>query len=438
MCAIMFAMSKKGLSTNPYKGVRDFYPQQMAEQNYIFSVWKKIAELYGYEEYSASVLEPTELYKAKSGEEIINEQTYSFKDRGDREVTLRPEMTPTVARLVAGKRRELGFPLRWYSIPNLFRYEREQRGRLREHWQLNVDCFGATGIEIEAEIIEIADAVMKGFGGKSSDYRIKISHSAFLNNFISKKVADAELVSPLIKLIDRSSKIETDEYISRFKKIAPAWIGDPMEFVSISKVNESLAGLSEYRSIADLAELLLARGISVEISPLLTRGFDYYTGMIFEVYDTNPKNSRSLFGGGRYDNLLEIFGGERVPSVGFGMGDVTIRNFLEERNLFPGFKSTTDIYIGVIDSESLKAAYRFAKDLRSLGVRTSIDSSYRKGSDQKKSASKLAIPYFVLFGSDERDGGKCKVSDMNDGTSTFYDSAAAIAVALKKKKSRTL
>ena len=154
------------LSTQPYKGTRDFYPPQKRQQNYIFNIWREVVESFGYEEYDAPIIEPVEIYQAKTSDEIVNEQTYAFEDRGGRKVTLRPEMTPTVSRMVAGKRQELAYPLRWYSIPNLWRYERPQRGRLREHWQLNVDLFGAEGIEADSELILIADAIMQRFGAQ--------------------------------------------------------------------------------------------------------------------------------------------------------------------------------------------------------------------------------------------------------------------------------
>src|SRR4051812_4163166 len=167
--------TSKSLSTEPYKGVRDFYPEDMFIENYIFDIMRKTVEQFGYMEYGASILEPTELYKAKSGDEIVNEQTYSFKDRGDRDVTLRPEMTPTVTRMVAARKKELSFPLRWYSIPNLFRYEKPQRGRLREHFQLNVDLFGVDNANAEVEVISLASSIMKNFGAKSESFSIKIN-----------------------------------------------------------------------------------------------------------------------------------------------------------------------------------------------------------------------------------------------------------------------
>jgi len=252
-------MSKLG--TDPYKGVRDFYPEDMAIENYIFNTWRKVAEKFGYEEYSASILEPTEIYTEKSGAEIVNEQTFTFTDRGDRSVTLRPEMTPSLARMVAARRRNLKFPLRWFSIPNLFRYERPQRGRKREHWQLNCDLLGTAGIEADKEMISLAYAVMKEFGAKDSDFEIRINNS------------DIEI----------------------FKEIVPNLVSDPT----------------------------------------LARGQTYYTGTVFEIFDTNKENGRSIAGGGRYDNLLEIFDVEPIPAVGFGMGDITLRDFLETHKLGP-------------------------------------------------------------------------------------------------------
>jgi histidyl-tRNA synthetase len=304
-------MNNSKLSTECYKGVRDFYPEDMAIQNYIFDMWKKTAESFGYQEYSASILEPAELYRTKSGEELVNEQMFTFTDRGDREVALRPEMTPTLARMIATKRKALKFPLRWFSIPNLFRYERPQRGRKREHWQLNCDIMGIAGIEADVEIISLAHAIMKNFGAKSEDFQICVNDRVLLN----EKFDNQEL----IKLLDRKEKMPADEFAQKWLEVSGK------EFDSNIMPNEI---------ISELLKKLEEKGIkNVVFTPTITRGFDYYTGIVFEVFDTHPDNRRALFGGGRYDNLLEIFGVEPVPTVGFGMGDVTIRDFLETHNL---------------------------------------------------------------------------------------------------------
>ncbi len=207
-------MKKEHLSTKPYKGVRDFYPEEMSVQRYIFDTWSTTAESFGYERYDASVLEPSELYKSKGieNEELINDQTYTFIDRGGREVTLRPEMTPTVARMVSRKRRELIFPLRWYSIPNLFRYERMQKGRLREHWQLNCDIFGTNDISADIEIIHLAFELLINFGAEPEMFTIKINDRALLESQMKDKLKDIKLLSNYFRLLDRKAKISSEEF----------------------------------------------------------------------------------------------------------------------------------------------------------------------------------------------------------------------------------
>lgn len=283
------------LDTAPYKGVRDFYPEDMKIENYIFKTWRQVTEAEGYEEYNASILEPAELYKGKTSEEIVNEQTFIFTDRGGREVVLRPEMTPTLARMVAARRKSLKFPLRWYSIPNVFRYERPQRGRKREHWQLNCDLVGIAGIQGEVEIITLAHKIMKAFGSSDESFSIRVN---------SRKALPAGTSMEDVRRIDHGEDLG----------------------INIEKTPE----------IQTLIEELNKAGIgNVEFDPKIVRGFDYYTGTVFEVFDTSPENNRSLFGGGRYDNLLEVFGVEPVPTVGFGMGDITINDFIETHKLGP-------------------------------------------------------------------------------------------------------
>ena len=313
------------LSTEPYKGVRDFYPSEMAEQNYIFSVWRSVAEKFGYVEYSASILEYAELYRSKGSDEIVNDQMYVFKDKGNREVALRPEMTPTLARMIAAKRKTLKFPLRWYSIPNVFRYERPQRGRRREHWQLNCDLLGVAGIEAEVEIISLVYQIMKTFGAKDEDFQVRIN---------DRRCFD-EAIDAIGSASDSTRKIVMRTMDSWEKNDNPKQ--DLIRYLGEEKAEQFLNYLEKNKSGKMLDELmtqLSSKGINnCVIDTNITRGFDYYTGMVFEVFDTNLENRRSLFGGGRYDNLLEMFGVEPVPTVGFGMGDVTILDFLTTHNL---------------------------------------------------------------------------------------------------------
>ncbi len=412
-------MSKNtsNLSTEPYKGVRDFYPEDMAIQKHIFDTWRLVVQKYGYVEYNASILEPAELYRAKSGEEIVGEQTYTFIDRGDREVTLRPEMTPTVARMVAAKRRELGFPLRWYSIPNLFRYERPQRGRLREHWQFNVDSFGIAGSEADIESISIAYDIMKAFGATEDDFTIKVSSRKLMNAIFNNWYElDESTSKSLQKLIDKKLKMTSDTFGAEAEKI----IGEPFEFLNMNKSNPELQEALAIPAIRDAkAELdhviaeLTARGINnVSYDETVIRGFDYYTGTVFEVFDTNPENNRSLFGGGRYDDLLSLFGGDKIPAFGFGMGDVTIRDFLESRGLLKPYVSSTQVMVCIIDEQAAKYGDEVATTLRGEAITVAVNYSYKSPGDQIKSAVKQGIHYAIIIGEKEMSSKSYEIKDL--------------------------
>lgn len=416
----------KKLSTEPYKGVRDFYPEDMSVQNAIFSIWRDIAVKYGYEEYNASVLEPSELYRAKSGDEIVNEQTYNFIDRGERNVTLRPEMTPTVARMVAGKRRELGFPLRWFSIPNLFRYEQPQRGRLREHWQLNVDIFGVDNLQAEIETIQMAYDITKAYGLNPSQFEIRINNRKLMN-YITKEVfsLDDDNAKKLSKLIDKKDKLS----IENFKLIAEEILGSNLQkFLTLinsknfeeftTHLNQSIGEHEGLREIKEVIEGLERLGITnARFDQTLMRGFDYYTGIVFEVFDKNPLNRRSVFGGGRYNDLLSLFGNEKVSAVGFGTGDVIAKDLMETYGKLKDIKdiSTIDIYICVLNKDLSAYAQELAQSLREKGFRIAIDYTFRKIGDQIKNADKKNIPNIICIGEEEQKTGEFKLKNLKTG-----------------------
>ncbi len=419
------------LSTDSYKGVRDFYPEDMAIQNQIFEIWKKISKKYGYEEYTASILEPADLYRAKTGDEIVNEQTYTFKDRGDREVTLRPEMTPTVARMVANRKRELTFPLRWFSIPNLFRYEQPQRGRLREHWQLNVDIFGVENIQAEIEIIQMAYDITLEYGLKPSDFEIKINNRKLMN-YITKDVfsLDEDKAKKISKLIDKKLKLpeETfrlaaEEILNEKTNLFLTLINSQNfeEFVSrLPQTKEEHIGLKEIKELISSLEKL---GISnARFDQTLMRGFDYYTGIVFEVFDKNPLNKRSVFGGGRYDDLLSLFGGEKVSAFGFGAGDVVARDLLETYGKIKKDNEihSAQIYICLMNKEVAEYGQNLAKSLRNKNINVSIDFSFRKLGDQIKAADKNHIPYVICIGEEEQKTGKFKLKNLSTGEEKVF------------------
>lgn len=386
------------LSTEPYKGVRDFYPADWARMQAMFATMRGVLQEWGYEEYNASPLERAELYEAKTSEEIVNEQTYTFIDRGDRRVTLRPEMTPTLARMVSAKRREIPFPLRWFSIPNVFRYERPQRGRLREHYQLNVDLVGASGNEADLEAITLAADLLKAFGAKDGDFTIRINSRALLTAACAAASLDAEQTRKYLRLLDKKNKMDAGAFAEAVSAITSE---DPL--VIIGNASSDPAVAHEKKALLDTIAMLNQRGVANAVfDPTLTRGFDYYTGIVFEIFDTNPENPRSLFGGGRFDKLVTLFGDDPIPAIGFGMGDVTLADFLETHNLMPksGF-GKPQLYLGTPSISDIPGAQAFAAALRAQNCRIFVNLTEKSLGDQIKDAVKRDIPLFIAYGANE-------------------------------------
>lgn len=404
-------MTDKIQPTDSYKGVRDFYPQDMAVQRYIFAVWSQTAESFGFERYDASVLEPADLYKAKGAEneEMVSEQTYTFIDRGDREVTLRPEMTPTVARMVAGKRRELSFPIRWYSIPNLFRYERPQRGRLREHWQLNCDIFGATDYTADVEIIALASQLILNFGADPSLFEIRINdRTEMRSKYREYGIEDMEKQGAITRLNDRFYKISADEYKAALKEI----VGDDSV---VTQVYTLVSG-GDTTDSNKVFEGLIELGIkNVKIDRSIARGFNYYTGTIFEIFDVSGENNRAMLGGGRYDNLTEMFGGEAISGIGFGMGDVTMRDFLETHNLMTANITAPDLMIIPMDPAQNLVAQKIAMQFReTAGLSVATDISTKKIGKKIGDASEKLVNYVLVIGENEIKDNTFTLKNLNE------------------------
>lgn len=395
-------MSNGNLSTDAYKGVRDFYPEDMAVQRYIFDTWAKTAESFGFERYDASILEPSDLYKSKGAvnEEMVNEQTYTFIDRGEREVTLRPEMTPTVARMVAGKQRDLKFPLRWYSIPNLFRYERPQRGRLREHWQLNCDMFGVDDFTADVELIALTYQLFIDFGATPEMFEIRVNDRNEMSNLYNAMgIKDQNLITSITRLNDRKNKITPEEYETALQEI----LGDTQLTKAVIALVEDTNGTNS------VIEGLRALGIkNARLDRTIARGFDYYTGTVFEVFDVSGENNRSMCGGGRYDNLTSMFSNETIPGVGFGMGDVIMRDFLETHKLLPThIKNTAPKLIVIPTDEKLNLeALKVAQIIRTRGISTATDIGTKKIGKKIADAAQRDITYSIVVGSEELQSGK--------------------------------
>lgn len=404
------AVTMTKLSSESYRGARDWYPEDLRVRKYIFQTWRHVAKSYGYEEYDAPLLEPVEVYAAKSGDELVNDQTYQFIDRGDRQVAIRPEMTPSVSRMIAKHRQEIAYPARWFSIAQFMRYERPQRGREREFWQMNVDIFGVDNMQAEAEIIALGSRIMKAFGATDDMYTIRINNRQLINLMMAQFLElDAVQAQLMIRLFDRKNKIPPqafrDQAIEIFgEAAAPVGLQRIAQLLTartMADLPESIRDSEAVRDVQRLFTLLERSGVTNAIFDItLMRGLDYYTGTVFEFFDTHPDNNRSLFGGGRYDGLVGMFGAEPISAVGFAPGLSMMQLFLEAHQLLPEFSSTTDIYMIVLGG-AMRGALELADDLRDEDVNVEVDFTGRKLDKQLKAAIKKQIPYFLFVGEDE-------------------------------------
>ena len=344
------------------KGTRDFYPVDMRVQNHIFSVWRSAALKFGYEEYEGPIFEHLELYTGKSGEEIVS-QLYNFMDKGDRALALRPEMTPTLARMVIQKGNELRKPFKWFSIPRLFRYERAQKGRLREFFQLNLDIIGTESISAEADLISAIASMLFDFGLTENDFYIGVSSRRLLASMLEKlEVKEPNLVYPLL---DKRLKMSAEDFEKELRSVGLSEDKAKMlnAFMSCTTIEEI-----DSPELKELFELLKAGGFEncVKLDLSVVRGLAYYTGIVFEVFDKN-KNMRAIAGGGRYDNLTETLGGQKITGVGFGMGDVVLADLLAEKNLLSQKKSDLPVFIASFSGD-MKVLFGTAAQFRKNGV----------------------------------------------------------------------
>lgn len=409
------------LSTQPYKGTRDFYPDDMRLRNWFFGKIREKLELAAFEEYNGPMLESLEMYVAKSGEEIANEQTYNFTDRGGRRLAVRPEMTPTVARLVAGKIGELNFPLKWFSIPNLYRYERPQRGRLREHWQVNVDIFGCDGFEADLEVISTAVMLLKGFDADESMFKVHINNRRFFNDVIASIAGtDAEGSRRVSKVVDRKNKVTREAYE---KEMAELGIDGnkiaQIDALYTMSVEQAAALCPESRGASELIELFTAlKNAGLDKYCVfdfgIIRGLDYYTGTVFEVFDEAPENNRAMFGGGRYDNLVGLFvKNTNVSGVGFGFGDVTLENFLVTHKLIPDiYNQGTKVLVTRFDDVPYEKYVALTDKLRSLGIVSSMYIGSKKFGKQIDYAVKGHYSHVIIMGASELESGTLKIKDL--------------------------
>ncbi len=416
-------MASSGFSRLP--GFRDFPPEDLALRNHIFDAWRRVSRRYGFSEYDGPPLESLELYVEKSGEEIVG-QLYAFTDKGDRDVTLRPEMTPSLARILADRSRGMSKPIRWFSIPQLFRYERQQRGRLREHFQWNVDIVGEEGVGADAEVLAVAIDALRELGLTSDEFCARVSDRRLLTALLRATGVPEEGLEAAFAVVDKLEREPRER--TRDRLVAEAGVGEGdvdrvLELFDVSGL-DVLADLygdrddvgPEMERLGEYLGKLHAMGLGsfVEVDLAVVRGLAYYTGIVFELFDRQGE-LRAICGGGRYDRLLELVGGEPLPAVGFGMGDVVLGELLKDRQRVPDFAPEVDYYLVFVTGAERAAGLGVAHRLRERGHSVAYGFRDQNVGKQMKAASKEGARNVIVFGPDEIARGCAVVRDMETG-----------------------
>ncbi len=409
----------------PVKGTRDFYPEQMAVRTWLYATVRRVSESFGYQEYEAPILEALALYAAKSGEELVKKQSYVFTDRGGEEITLRPELTPSLARMIAQKQGELALPARWWSFGPFWRYEKMQKGRSREFFQWNIDLLGVNSAEADAEMVAVAASFLKAVGLTPEKACILVNDRRFME-------AEFEALN-----ITPAMKTEVSGLVDRREKMEPAaWEAYALEVglspAQLEGLKNLLADKEAWRRSADLVRLfaaLKALGADeyVRFDPNIVRGLLYYTGTVFEAFDVSGSVRRAILGGGRYDNLLKDVGGEPLPAVGFAMGDVVIGIILQELGLIPTLAtSPASVLVTVFSAELQPGSLALAAELRRAGLNVNCYPEPVKLPRQFKFADRMGMRVVLVLGPDEAANGNITVKNLSSGTQEVLKRTAVL------------
>ena len=394
----------------PVKGTREFYPSEMALRNWLYEKIKQVSQAFGYAEYDGPFLEPIDLYAAKSGEELVKEQSFTFPDRGGNLITLRPELTPSLARMVAQKQHQLVYPLRWWSFGPFWRYEKPQKGRTREFFQWNIDMVGVQSPQADAELIAICAEFFKNIGLKPDHVQLLVNDRELMDEKLSEAGIPHDLKKVTLNVIDRQDKMSTSTW--RSYALDCGLLQEQFE-----KLNSLLEDTQLYKhseSLIQVFSALEAMGLEdyVSFDPKIVRGLDYYTGTVFEARDVG-KSMRAILGGGRYDNLVKDVGGDALTGVGFAMGDVVLPLILEDYDLLPDLQTNpTQIMVTVFDASLINKSIEIASQLRDIGFRVQVYPEVEKLGKQFKNTARMGIRYAIVLGPDEVAAGNVQVKDM--------------------------
>ena len=405
------------IDLQPVKGTRDFFPDEMRLRNWLFEVWRNVSEQAGFEEYDTCVLEHEELYVRKTGDEI-SKQLYSFEDKGGRRLSLRPEMTPSLARLVLQQEKSLSFPIKWFSMPQCFRYERMTKGRRREHFQWNADIIGQHEVVAEAEILMLLISACESMGLSTNDFRVFINDRRILNAILSQINVPQVLHSEVMVIMDKRDKIPPEALSKMLEemRMTTKQVGQLNEYLSksdLEELRENLKNTEGIEELQNLIKLMETAGYKnyLQFDISIVRGLSYYTGAVFEV-NSPEKQHRAICGGGRYDSLLSTYGGETVPAVGFGFGDVVVLDVLKELKRFPELPRKLDYTIIPFANEQIGTALKIAAELRLQGSTVDCNFSMKKMKKMMQQAHESGAAKAILLFPDELSDDKVVIRDM--------------------------
>ncbi len=398
----------------PVKGTREFYPEQMAVRNFIYEKARAASQAFGYQEWDAPFIEPIDLYAAKSGEELVKKQSFTFEDRGGDLVTLRPELTPSLARMIAAKQNELTYPVRWWSFGPFWRYEQPQKGRSREFFQWNIDMLGVNSPQADAELVAVASTFLKSVGLTPDQATIYVNNRRLMDSEFDKLQIPNEKRLDVSNLVDRRSKMESAKWEAYALEIG-------LNQTQLSGLKNILSNFELWKESEELVKFfsaLDALGVReyVKYDPNIMRGLLYYTGTVFEAFETSGAVKRAILGGGRYDNLLADVGGQPLSGVGFAMGDVVMGIILQEKGLLPEFNPTpAEALVTLFDESFLNQSFALSAQLRNAGINTLVFPEPAKLQKQFKFADKMKVKLALVIGPDEEAQGVVVVKNLGNG-----------------------